>query len=56
MCLPWFEESDRWCALCAGVACCFTVREGGLIQETFHFKVEGLVKEVWRHLCDFVYE
>ena len=56
MCLPWFEGSDRRCALCASLASCFTIREGGIIQETIDFKVEGLVEDVWRHLCEFVYE
>ena len=50
MCLPWLEGSDHWCALCA-VASCFTVllRKQGIIQETFNFKVEGLVEDVGRH-------
>ena len=55
MCLPWFEESDCWCALCS-VASCFTVQDGRIIQKTFDFKIEGLVEEVWRHLCELVYD
>ena len=55
MCLLWFEGPDRWCPLCA-VTSCFTVRlqERGIIQEAFDFKVEWLVEQVRRHLCDLV--
>ena len=60
ICLPWFEGSDHWCYWCAScsVASSFTVllRERGIFQEMFHFKVEGLVKNVRSHLCDLVYE
>ena len=59
MFLPWFEGSDHWhwCASCAA-ASCFTIllRKRGIIQETFNFKVEGLVEDVGSHLCDLVYE